>query len=92
MTRRKKNGEAEVSLDTPSINVELRNKSARPGSYDRWPLASIEGGIDKISVDRRGNTTIIKIVSPEGSIYADNWKRPKREWRTRRLAQPAPGS
>jgi hypothetical protein len=73
----------EVTMDTRSISIEMRNGAAR-GKSDRWPLASVIGGIDKLTIDRRGNTTIIKIVSPQGGPIMDNWERPKRQWRSRR--------
>jgi hypothetical protein len=37
------------------------------------PLASIKGEIERISVKRRGNTAIIRIVSPNATIHERNW-------------------
>ena len=73
----------------PNTDICLVHRDQVRGDY--WPLASFLGGVDKITVDRRGNTTIIKIVSPDGGIYLDDsWERPKREWRSRRASQAKP--
>jgi hypothetical protein len=82
--------------DAPQATVELiTHDPFTRGKKDTWPLAAIRGGVDKMTVERKGNTTIIKIVSPDGSSVLDpgGWERPKREWRSRRSGQPkaAPG-
>jgi hypothetical protein len=83
MATNKKRRSAPFDANCHEINVELRDKRNHPGSPEYWPLAVVEGGIDRITVEREGNTTIIKIVSPEGHEYADPvWERPKGEWRS----------
>jgi hypothetical protein len=72
--------------DAPSATVEVRTRDFQTrGPKDHWPLAILGGGIDKMTVERKGNTTIIKIVSPEGGSVLDpgGLERPKREWRSR---------
>jgi len=80
--------EAENAAEA-TIELVARNR----GQNDRWPLASVKGGVDKMTVERKGNTTIIKIVSPEGGSYLDpdGWQRPKREWRSRRSPKAIDG-
>ncbi len=83
--------------DAPEATIELVESDPHDpkrlwfGGKDHWPLASIRGGVDKMTVQRKGNTTIIKIVSPEGGSYLDpdGWERPKRQWRTRRVSPSA---
>ena len=85
----RKKVQTEVEND-PDTEICLVHRDQVRGDY--WPLASFMGGVDKISVDRRGDTTIIKIVSPAGGIYLDvPWKRPKREFRSRRASENKPG-
>jgi hypothetical protein len=76
--------------DAPEALVELITLDPfTRGKKDTWPLASIKGGVDKMTVEIKGNTTIIKIVSPDASSGLDpgGWERPKREWRSRRGRQ-----
>jgi len=77
--------------DAPAAQIELVTHDNSPRTpKDRWPIAIVKGGIDKMTVERKGNTTIIKIVSPEGGDYLDpgGWERPRREWRSRRVPRP----
>lgn len=77
--------------DAPEALVELiTHDPFTRGKKDTWTLASIRGPVDKMTVERKGNTTIIKIVSPDGDSALDpgGWERPKREWRSR-SPQPA---
>ena len=57
----------------------------RPG-VDRWPLACVEGGVDKMTADWNSNThtLTVKIISPDGGTFLDEggWARPKRGWRS----------
>jgi hypothetical protein len=89
-----KEGEPDLLDDEAAVVLVRRNADLRRAK-DRWSLAGVSGGIDKMTVERKGNTTIIKIVSPEGGSYLDpgGWERPTRERRRRRTpaakAKPA---
>ena len=88
------------SKESDSLYIELRDVAAdindpalaKPKSL-RKILANIEGGIEKCSVVRRGNKTIIEIVSPKAMIYTKGWEKPKREPVPRRKVtkRAAPG-
>jgi hypothetical protein len=89
MARKKEMTEVENAAAADIYLVESSPENRGPGGGDYWPLASVKGGVDRITVERRGNTTIIKIVSPGGGSYLDpdGWDRPKREWRSRSASQ-----
>lgn len=72
-------------LDANLVFVEL---TKRTDTRDSKALACIHGGIDKVTVERKGNTTIIKIVSPDSEPYLGpgGWKRPARKELYRRPA------
>ena len=78
--------------DAPVALVELiTHDPLHPrAKKDTWPIASVKGGVDKMTVERKGNTMIIKIVSPEGGSTLDpgGWERPKREWHSRHKPSP----
>ena len=67
----------EMNIATDAICIQLRkDTSAAALAEDRWPLATFSGGIEKIQIRRRGNTTTIKIKSPEASVWCDDVHRP----------------
>jgi len=81
--------EEEVTMNTSVIRLQL--VSEHPVKNDRWPLAVLKGGIDKMTFRQRGNRTIVEFVSPEARVTADSWVRPKRGPDSRRaLAAKAP--
>lgn len=94
-------GKQEVGSNTEVINIELKavnvtTERLRPIPADRQPLVTIRGGFDSYSVKRRGNKTIIEIVSPDAEIWSEGWERPKRGPHSRKVvnngskAKPAP--
>ena len=60
-------------IDTPAISIQLRNAKGSPRSQDYWPLATIKGGIETMTVTRRGRTLTLKIVSPDAAVWSDGW-------------------
>lgn len=68
--------EEEVTMNTNVIRLQL--VAQHPMKGDSWPLASLIGGIDKMTIRHRGNKTIVEFVSPEALVTADSWVRPKR--------------
>ena len=95
MGRKKKPEPESTSPEDGDADILLvKHNDPDPRMKDRWTLASVRGGVDKITVERKGNTTIIKVVSPEGLSFLDTpnlrggWQRPKREWRSRHPSQP----
>ena len=88
--------------DAPQADIDLIARDPDSGKeLDHWPLAVVWGGIDKMTVEQKGNMTIIKIVSPEGGKgLFESWERskdrfvkpasatPERKSRTRRASEP----
>lgn len=68
--------EEEVTMNTNVIHLQL--VADHPMKNDRWPLASLIGGIDKMTIRHRGNRVMVEFVSPEARVTADSWVRPKR--------------
>jgi hypothetical protein len=81
----------EMNLQTDKISVQLRSEFDSGSGEDRWPLATFSGGVNRISLSRRGNTTTIKIESPQAVIWSEGYRKPAvRPGRRAKIAQATP--
>jgi hypothetical protein len=70
----------EIDFDTPDISVQLRaTEGGIKGDY--WPLATLTGGIDKLTVKQRqtksGLKTTIEFVTVGGDLISSSYNRTK---------------
>ena len=80
----------EFSHNTDRILIQLvGDKKNVEGD---WPLVTFRGGLDRVSVTRRGSVTTIKIASRDAALWMEGaWKRrPVRPGNGRKSAKIEP--
>lgn len=80
----------EMDLKEDQISIQLRPYNGKDGALgaDYWPLVTFKG-VEGFEISQEGNTTTIKIRSPESSVRAENWERPSNYGRFRHLQNGA---
>lgn len=73
----KKTSERELDIANDTVCLQLRAQDGKNRfGNDYWPLATLAGGIEEMTFSREGDTTVIRIRSPEATIWCDDVRRP----------------